>query len=400
MKHKWKALIADDEAIIREGIRSSIQWEQLGLEIVGEAEDGEEALELALKYQVHILLVDLSMPIMNGLTLIGHIRAQLPQCKIVIITGHDEFTYAYEAIKLEVDDYILKPVNPDELTEVLLRLVKKIEETTVNSELLNMASKQIERNFALLRERFCLEWMKGDLSDEEIDEQLSFLRMREEAPDVIGIIRWPEQSKGKTFFSEKDRQLLLFAIENIAEECLQDFTCVHFRDEVGLIVLLIWGKPDKRVFEQIESAVDCYLKITIVASYLPNHIGKEAVPSIYAEAKASVNKETKLSPFVRRTKEIIEGRFVDQALSLEGVASELKVSTVYLSRLFKQEVGASFVSILTQTRIKQAIRLLHETDLTINEIAEKTGYESQHYFSTSFKKIVGLPPNQYRKNSF
>ncbi|MNJ77807.1 HTH-type transcriptional regulator YesS [compost metagenome] len=74
------------------------------------------------------------------------------------------------------------------------------------------------------------------------------------------------------------------------------------------------------------------------------------------------------------------------------------MSTVYLSRLFKQEVGASFVSVLTQTRIKQAIRLLSETDLAIHEIAEQTGYESQHYFSTAFKKAAGLPPNQYRKN--
>ncbi|MNY60944.1 HTH-type transcriptional regulator YesS [compost metagenome] len=111
-----------------------------------------------------------------------------------------------------------------------------------------------------------------------------------------------------------------------------------------------------------------------------------------------MNKETRLSPFVRRTKEIIAERYADPSLSLEGVACELNVSTVYLSRLFKQEVGASFVSVLTQTRIKQAIRLLSETDLAIHEIAEQTGYESQHYFSTAFKKAAGLPPNQYRKN--
>ncbi|MGO4109446.1 response regulator transcription factor [Paenibacillus sp. YAF4_2] len=396
MTRKWKVLIADDESIIREGIRSSISWEDLHLEVVGEAEDGEEALELAVEKQAQILLVDLSMPIMNGLTLISHLREQLPKCKIIIITGHDEFSYAYEAIKLEVDDYILKPVNPEMLTEVLAKVVQKLEETTVNAELLQMASKQIDKNFSLLRERFCLEWIKGELGAEEIVEQLSFLRMPAEAPDYVGVLRWPEQSKGKAFFSEKDRQLLLFAIENIMEEHLQPFTFVHFRDKVGLIVVLIWGKPQDAVFKQIEADVAAYLKIEIVASYQPNAAGD--VPTLYTEARACVNRETRLSPFVRRTKEIIADRYEDQNLSLEGIANELNVSSVYLSRIFKQEMGASFISMLTTARMKEAIRLLNETELAIHEIAEKTGYESQHYFSTAFKKVTGLPPNQYRKH--
>ncbi|MDQ0902413.1 response regulator [Paenibacillus sp. V4I7] len=81
----WKVLIADDESIIREGILSSLNWQQLGLEVVAEAEDGEEALELARKHSVHILLVDLNMPIMNGMSLIKHMREELPDCKIIII---------------------------------------------------------------------------------------------------------------------------------------------------------------------------------------------------------------------------------------------------------------------------------------------------------------------------
>ena len=166
-----------------------------------------------------------------------------------------------------------------------------------------MASKQIDKHFALLRERFCLEWIKGELGEAEIREQLAFLRIPGGDPDYVGVIRWPEQSKGKAFFSEKDRQLLLFAIENIMEEHLEPFTSVHFRDNVGLIVVLIWGKPQEAVFRRIESDVAGYLKIELVASYRNGSSGD--VPSLYAEARASVNRETRLSPFVRRTKEII-----------------------------------------------------------------------------------------------
>ena len=97
----WKILIADDEYIIREGIRAAVAWAELNMEVVAEAEDGEEALELALKHQVNIILLDLNMPIMNGLTLMEHLREQHPSCRIVIITGHDEFVYAQQAIRVE-----------------------------------------------------------------------------------------------------------------------------------------------------------------------------------------------------------------------------------------------------------------------------------------------------------
>lgn len=395
----WKVMIADDESIIREGIRRSIPWEKLGLTVVCEAEDGEEALELAELHRVHIMLVDLSMPIMNGLTLIQHIRERQPDCKIVIITGHDEFAYAHEAIKLNVDDYILKPVNPEALSEVLERVAAKLKATVMQDERLQMASKQIEKNMTQLRERFCLDWIQDHPSREEVMEQLAFLRLPQAAPQLVGVLRWPEQAGGRSFYSERDRQLLLFAMENIVEECLRNVACIHFRDASGLIVLFIWGEPEAAQLERIPICIADYLKINVLTSFSATGGQVSRVPELYHEAKAAVYRESRLSPLVRKTKEIIETRYHEPLLSLEGVAGELCVSTVYLSRIFKQEAGISFVGLLTAARIKQALLLLCETDLAMHEIAERIGYETQHYFSTAFKKAVGVSPNQYRKSS-
>ncbi|MFC4099297.1 response regulator [Paenibacillus xanthanilyticus] len=399
MIENWRVMIADDESIIREGIRRSIPWEQLGLTVVCEAEDGEEALELAERHRVHIMLVDLSMPIMNGLTLITHIRERQPDCKIVIITGHDEFAYAHEAIKLNVDDYILKPVNPEALTVVLERVAGKLKAAVMQDERLQMASKQIEKNMTQLRERFCLEWIQDHPAREEVLEQLAFLRLPAEAPRLVGVLRWPEQAGGRSFYSERDRQLLLFAMENIVEECLRDFDHVHFRDPSGLIVLLIWGVPEAAQLERITSSIADYLRIHVLTSFQATGGELSRIPKLYGEAKTAVYRASRLSPLVRRTKEIIETRYFEPHLSLEGVAAELCVSTVYLSRIFKQEAGISFVGMLTGARIKQALQLLCETDLAMHEIAERIGYETQHYFSTAFKKAVGVSPNQYRKSS-
>ena len=85
-------------------------------------------------------------------------------------------------------------------------------------------------------------------------------------------------------------------------------------------------------------------------------------------------------------------------LTLESLASRLQVSAVYLSRVLKKELNDSFVTLVTHARIRKAIQLLDSTTLPIHTIAERVGYDTQHYFSTAFKKTMGISPVQYRKN--
>jgi len=392
----WKVLIADDEAIIREGIRESIPWDKLSLTVVAEAEDGEEALEKALLHKVNIVLVDLNMPIMNGLTVMKHIREQLPECRIVIITGHDEFSYAQEAIRLDVDDYILKPVNPIQLTEVLGGLSRQLTLQVDENKYMTIASRQIEKNMAILRERFCKEWLEGNLQVEEIREQLQFLQLPQDYPAVLGVIRF-EKDAGKPYITEKDRQLYLFAIENIAAEILQSWENIIFRDQYGLIVIIIWAQVSDEVQHSISNAILKYLKIITYASFefINNH--ERGITQSYHNAKEKIYQLTQLSPMVRRGQQLIKEQYMNSELTLEMLAEELQISPIYISRQLKEELGTSFIHVLTQTRMNKAIYYLDSTDLSINEISELVGFDNQHYFSTSFKKNVGMSPNQYRR---
>ena len=151
MKRRWNVLIADDEAIIREGIRSAVDWEALDMAVCAEAEDGEEALELAERHGADIMLVDLNMPIMHGLELIRLARERLPSCLIVIVTGHDEFEYAREALRLGVQDYVLKPTNPAELAQIMAKVREELERRARMDTYLDLAARQIEKNLPLLR---------------------------------------------------------------------------------------------------------------------------------------------------------------------------------------------------------------------------------------------------------
>lgn len=393
----WKVIIADDEPIIREGLREAVDWRSLEMEVVAEAEDGAEALELALEYQVDVLLADLNMPIKNGLTLIQEVKQELPGCRIVIVSGHDEFNYAQQAVRLGVEEYILKPANPLDLTEALSRIKDQLEQAKQQQKHMELASRQIRKNIPLLRERFCNEWVEDAVSKQEVLEQLHFLELPETSPALFGVIRWPEAELGQSVRPERERQLMLFAIENIAEEIIAPHPVVLFRDPLGFICLIIWETTDVNLLTSIELTVTQYLKLQVIVLAEPIEQGIEGVAAAYRKARAGVYKEASISPLVRRARQYLRDNFADPMLSLDATAKAAGVSSVYLSRLFKQELGTTFVTLVTQIRISKAVQLLSTTGRSIADIASAVGYESQHYFSTAFKKTVGVSPIRYRK---
>ncbi|WP_336786116.1 response regulator [Paenibacillus sp. MMO-177] len=123
-----KVMIVDDEILIRENIRSCVDWTKEGFIYCGDAPDGEIALPLIEEQQPDILITDIKMPFMDGLELTAIVRKQLPHIKVIIMSGHDEFRYAQNAIRLGVEDYCLKPVSAAELIELLRKVSAKIDE--------------------------------------------------------------------------------------------------------------------------------------------------------------------------------------------------------------------------------------------------------------------------------
>ena len=115
-----KVFLVEDEMIIRNGVKRSIDWETEGYEFVGEASDGELAYPLILKEKPDILITDIRMPFMDGLELSRLVKAELPNIKILILSGYDEFSYAVEMMKHGVRDYILKPIKRETIEQLSL----------------------------------------------------------------------------------------------------------------------------------------------------------------------------------------------------------------------------------------------------------------------------------------
>lgn len=129
-----KIFLAEDEVIVRETIKRMIPWENLGFELVGEAADGEMALPLLLRQKPDLLITDIKMPFMDGLTLAKVAKKEIPGLKVVILSGYDDFSYAKQAINIGVEDYLLKPITKNALIERLTEIRSRYEHEKTQKE--------------------------------------------------------------------------------------------------------------------------------------------------------------------------------------------------------------------------------------------------------------------------
>ncbi len=150
----YRFLIIDDEPIVREGIARTINWEEHGFELVGVFRDGREGLEGVEQLRPDVILSDVCMPFVDGLELAATVAAQYPRIKTILLTGYDEFEYAQEAVRLNVRDFILKPITAAELREVLGTLRQELDEEHAQFRNSERQRQQLTESLPLLQERF------------------------------------------------------------------------------------------------------------------------------------------------------------------------------------------------------------------------------------------------------
>lgn len=177
-----KIFLVEDEIAIRKGIKNSIDWEKEGYEFVGEAGDGELAYPMILKTKPDILITDIKMPFIDGLQLSKLVRKELPATKILILSGYDEFEYAKEAIKLQVAEYLLKPISSAKLLDVLAQVKEVIRQEQEEKELIKKYKEDMKENRELEKERFLNQIITQNLSLAQILETGESLGMDLSAP--------------------------------------------------------------------------------------------------------------------------------------------------------------------------------------------------------------------------
>ncbi|WP_018751678.1 response regulator transcription factor [Paenibacillus sanguinis] len=221
----YKVFLVDDEPFILEGLYDIIDWAKLGMEIVGQAENGLAALEALKEVPVDLLITDISMPRLNGLDLIRQAREIQPDLKVIILSGYDDFVYLKEGMALGIENYLLKPINLEEFNATLQAVIEKLDESKVLID---------EHSIRILRDHVMTRWMRQQIGAAEFHERAELLGITLDLPKVLVALLRLEHSHQEAYeavtqlFAEQPRVVvfhdmdgdlaIVFNLDDTAEE--------------------------------------------------------------------------------------------------------------------------------------------------------------------------------------
>lgn len=253
----YKILIVDDERMIRMGIEKTINWKSLKIGEVYTAASAREAMEMIEKYKPNILITDISMTEMSGLDLVGIIREQESDMRIIILTGYDRFDYARQALQLQVHDFLLKPIDERELTESIRMQIQKIEEIKEEKQ----RTLNIKRTEGVYQQEYLesviWDYMKGNTveaqREQEFLQQFGFERnemMR------IGIVipdkKTDQSSDEEKFYHQMMKQIAM----NLIDDCNKGITITDGENHLIIVFFSGYGEEKFDTSSEAEELMD------------------------------------------------------------------------------------------------------------------------------------------------
>ncbi|MDR4888377.1 response regulator [Fredinandcohnia sp. QZ13] len=532
----YKVMLVDDDYPVLQLLSEVIEWDQLGVTLKSMHENGASAFESALAEMPDILITDIGMPKMNGIELTQKLKERNPNLQVAILSCHADFEYAHQALRLQVQDYLVKDTFvPEELSELIRKFKKNLDEKT-NKALKEIELKQVfNQNKESIKERFIRkvidssalnenEWLTeaktfgldfgktGYIGAIAMIHHFQVLKEQFKSEDALtfAINNVVSEVVGKFWrdsvhFQLGARQFYIFipsslklkrsSISNV-KECLRSIqqsinktlnislsfvigegcsTMLEFKRELVLLQnsehqsfylepgeiierMEVLEAPSEDLFSKYDEAavqmrelimlrdqdsitrfvskwisflkqrqfppelvkewvLKLVLDLRIKLSALQFFRAQQTVESQYEEI-LEVKFLSELESWLMdnfhsiisivnevyeqtRRKEILDAfKYVamnlEKKISLEEVSGHLYLNPSYFSRLFKKEVGETFVEYVTKIKINRAKELLEQTTDSVGKICDRLGYDNQSYFIKIFKKNVGVTPIEYR----
>ena len=360
---KYKAIIVDDESWTREVLKQLGKWDEYNIEIAGEAADGDYGLEMARAIHPDIILTDVNMPNLDGISFIRTIREERNNAQIIFISGYDNYDYIRNALKLEALDYILKPIKPDEFNGVLKQC----------SDLLNKNLEEKKEHQSPL---------KGDFLNTLWLED--FHRICEKLQSALIT---NQQNKIQDNFKE----LIAISANNLNLSKANIIYIYFILLEILQRDISSYSFELKEIFGDINTSFVFDIDTTIIQVL-------DFVSNLYFIASAKIDELIKSSRRFDINK--VQSYLIEhyrEVISLEQVAGIFHVSKEYLSHLFKQEMGVGFSEYLTSLKMNKARELILIDKMPIKEAAFSVGYIDLAHFYKTFKKTFGKPPGDMLK---
>ncbi|MFB9279474.1 response regulator transcription factor [Cohnella cellulosilytica] len=334
----YHVLIAEDEQWIRQSVAEMINRMGDDFVLAGEARNGQEAWTLIEELWPAILVTDVMMPQMDGLALIERVVEQQIPMTFVILSGYDNFEYARRAIRYGVTEYLLKPVQMEQLHEALKRSAAQLGS---NGEL-----NRLLVGFRNLLDRF-----------DPADSGLFYRKALQLIDQVLAMPRLDGPAKLN----------LLRLFEHRLLSLLRDLQAPASALDIGR------STDDPTIRRHLQTLLETWVLHKSESAALDNH-----------------------RTAMRKACEYI-GQHYKKDISLTQMAAATHMSVSHFSLRFKEYTGKTLVQYIQETRIHKAKELLRDTSLKAYEIAEETGFSTHSYFVRVFKNTTGLSPGEYKK---
>lgn len=388
-----KVFLVEDEFVVRECIKNNVDWMENGFEFCGDASDGELAYPLIQAEKPDIIITDIRMPFMDGLELSRLIRKELPKSKIIILSGHEEFSYAQEALRIGVNEYLLKPVNGAELLRVVKSVSEQIEHEQTVKEKSNLHKGIGEGNEEEAGGTFSGKLTSGSLlTCKEYDDIASSRDLLE-----LGSI---DMKKVEVFLKSGERDEIDLFVDDFLKGIFDTWEKSDlFRKYFIINIYLTVHKFIKEIDMEEEMAKEPVMEPEAVMGVVCDpKKAKDYIIQIFTAAmiKRDVIRTKRHHRLIEQVKEYINEHYTDENISLKEVAAYANTSINHFSTIFSREAGKSFIRYLTELRMNKARELLKCTDMLCSEISAAVGYKDPHYFSYLFKKAHNCSPMQYR----
>lgn len=341
----FNVLLIDDEEAVKRSLRKIIESKAPGFAVIGEAEDGAQGLERIDELRPELVITDIRMPVMDGLELAQALRARGDATELLIVSGHDQFQYARQALRFGVVDYLLKPLVPADVVAALHRTGDKI----------RLARQQaLDINGWLIAQRSRI----GDLAHAVwmLQEERSFGLLAELERDVPA----------------------LPGAENMT------------RPYMTALMMSLHAELARLAEGQWESVqAQAPLPVQAERADWRGHM-RELIDAFRGSRNFGVHH------LVMKAAAYIDNRYMEETLSLAEIAEYVGVSPSHFSKCFKAELGVSYTDYLTELRMERAVRLLRNPAAKVYEVAQQVGYGDYSHFAKLFKKKYGFSPGQTR----
>lgn len=453
-----RVLVVDDEKIVRKGLISFMPWEDFGMIVVGEANNGEKALEFLETNKVDLLITDLAMPVMSGIELMEEVSQRYPHIQIVVLTLHQDFEYVQKALRMGAVDYIAKTeLEKEQFEDVLERIVSLIEQKdsskrqlTGENEIeetndlvvlyaLNLQKDEMKIDTSLLKRAFEADvgiWYWTDMLEREKKSILEWINSKIEyalivfqnlkgmdRKSILQLLRGYQKSdlfydydpaqpfqivQGEELLA-KERKETKYDLNRLKDRWLSGewiyddvvfVTMIHelkaMRMQPIRLTRFFYSLTDEwnRLYSQILPE-----PITIddfLSSWFHFEIWLKEIREIIKVINMKTPYSDEIHDSIMRAVTLAQTK-IDQPLTAGEIARKVNMSSSYFSQCFKDIIGQTYTDYLREIRMERAKEYLRNSTKTIQWISEKVGYNDEKYFSRLFRDYVGVLPSEYRR---